>query len=226
VSVLAQFNGSILTNDGLALQLKAQMGMARIQFTRIGIGDGYATGDLVDLKQLVHEVKSLPILEIKKTGEGQYQVKAAISNSDLETGIYVREIGLFANDPDIGEILYAVANSGSLADYLPPGGVDVVEEVINFVTVVGNAQDVTAIVEAKALVTVDTFNEHINNTNIHITRAEFESQIANLRNEINLVKSTFPDTFLNNLFTENLATTDAIVLTHGYYNEAQGRLEV
>ena len=223
---MAQFNGSVLTNDGLALQLKAQMGLARIQFTRIGIGDGYATGDLVDLKELVHETKSLPILEIKQTGEGQYQVKTVISNSDLQSGIYVREIGLFANDPDIGEILYAVANAGSLADYLPAAGVDVVEEVINFVTVVGNAQDVTAIVEEKALVTVDTFEDHVNNPNIHITRAELDSRFAAVWNEINLIKATFPDSFTHNLFTEDLVTLDAIVLSRGYYNEALTRLEV
>ncbi|MDR7318926.1 phage tail protein [Brevibacillus nitrificans] len=224
---MGQFNATILTEKGLSLQMKAQMGIARLQFTRIGIGDGYASVPLETLDELVNELMSLPILEIKLTGEGQSQVKAAFSNTGLASGIYVREIGLFANDPDVGEILYSVANAGSFADYLPAeNGTEVIEEVINFITVIGSASDVTAIIEQKALVTVDTFEAHVNDPSIHITRAEFDSQIASLRNEVQLIKSTFPDSFTRNLFTEDLSTINDIDLSRGYYNEAQTRLEV
>lgn len=223
---MGQFNGAVLTNAGLTLQIKAQMGLARIQFTRIGIGDGFPNGELSDLTELVHEVKSLAILDIKKTGNGQYQVKSTINNSNLVSGLHVREIGLFANDPDIVEILYSVANAGALADYLPPAGTDVVEEIINFVTVVGTAQDVTALVEQKAVVTIDTFEAHVNNSNLHVTRSEIDSRFSAIWNEITLIKSTFADSFTHNLFTEDLATIDAILLTHGYYNADQTRLEV
>lgn len=223
---MGQFNGSVLTDVGLALLTKAQAGTARIQFTRIGIGDGYASSDLKTLTELVNETKSLPILNINITGAGQSQVKAVLSNADLTTGQYVREIGLFANDPDVGEILYSVANAGSLADYIPPAGIDVVEEVISFITVIGSASDVTATIEQKALVTIDTFEAHVNDSSIHITRAEFDSQIASLRNEVQLIKSTFPDSFTRNLFTEDLSTINDIDLSRGYYNEAQTRLEV
>ncbi|QQE75731.1 phage tail protein [Brevibacillus composti] len=223
---MGQYNGAVLTEKGLQLQTKAQMG-ARLQFTRIAIGDGYPSGSLTTMTELVNETMSLPILELKNLGAGQTQVKAMVSNQELTEGIYVREIGLFANDPDIGEILYAVANAGALADYLPPpNGTDVVEEIVQFITVVGTASDVTAVIDSQAAVTVTTFNEHVNDSNIHITRAEFDAAISSLRNEVQLIKSTFPDSFTNNLFTEDLVTIDAIVLTHGYYNEAQSRLEV
>lgn len=125
------------------------------------------------LTGLVNEVLSLPILDIKLTGDGQTTVKAALSNTDLQQGVYVREIGLFANDPDIGEILYAVANSGSLADYIPPAGNDV-EEIINFVTVTGTATDVTAVIEEQALVTVDKFDAHVNDKSLHVTAEEMD----------------------------------------------------
>jgi len=223
---VGQFNGSVLTDKGLQLQSKAQAG-ARLTFTRIGIGDGFLPGNLQTLEELVNETKSLPILEIKNLGNGQTMVKALISNQDLTSGTYVREIGLFANDPDLGEILYAVANSGDLADYLPaPNGADVVEEIIQFITLIGTAEDVTAVIDSQAVVTVTTFDEHVNDTNLHMTRAEIETELAALRNRITLIESTFPDNFKNNLFTEDFATLDDITLTKGYYNQAQTRLEV
>lgn len=172
---MGQFNASVLTDDGLELLNKAQAGLERVQFTRIGIGDGYASAELHTLTALVSEKLSLPILEVKLVGDGQSQVKASISNQDLTEGLYVREIGLFAKGSTGEEILYAVANAGSLADYLPPSnGVDVVEEIFNFITVIGTAQDVSAVIEEQALVTVDTFNAHVNDTSIHVTAAEMD----------------------------------------------------
>lgn len=224
---MSQFNATVLTHNGLDLLTRAQAGQVRIQFTRIGIGDGYPPTDLRDLLNLVNEIKSLPILDIKLSGNGQTQIKAVFGNEGLTTGVYFREIGLFANDPVKGEILYSVANAGSTADYLPPSnGIDYIEEILNFVTVIGNATDVTAVIEQKALVTVDTFEEHVNDTSIHIPRSEFDSEIASLRNEINLIKATFPDSFTHNLFTEDLSTLADIDLSRGYYNQAQSRLEV
>jgi hypothetical protein len=224
---LAEFLGSVITNLGLQLQTKAQMGTT-LTFTRVAIGDGYATKEqLKGLYALVNETHSLPITEIRKVATGQVQVKAVLSNQGMETGTYVREIGLFANDPDLGEILYCVANAGSTADYLPPAnGTDVVEEILNIKTLIGEASDVTAVISDQAFVTIDQFQDHVNDTNLHITRAEFESEIAHLRNRITLIESTFADSFTNNLFTEDLATLDAIELTSGYYNEALTRLEV
>lgn len=224
---MAESLGMIITNLGLQLQTKAQMG-ATLIFTRVAIGDGYATKEqMKGLDKLVHETVSLPILDIRTVSVGQVQVKAVLSNRDLETGIYVREIGLFANDPDLGEILYCVTNAGDTADYLPPAnGGELVDEILNINTIIGEATNVTAVISDQAYVTIDQFEAHVNDHNIHITRAEFESKISGLQNEINTLKSTFSDSFNHNLFNENLTTLDAIDLTRGYYNAAYTRLEV
>lgn len=60
----------------------------------------------------------------------------------------------------------------------------------------------------------------------HILLEQYGMDIANLKNRVQLIESTFPDSFTHNLFTEDLVTLDAIVLSRGYYNEAQSRLEV
>lgn len=67
---------------------------------------------------------------------------------------------------------------------------------------------------------------HVNDDSIHISRAEFEAAISSLRNEVQLIKSTFPDSFTHNLFSKVFTTLDGVILTRGYFNEAQARLEV
>ena len=44
-----------------------------------------------------------------------------MSNSGLPTGYYVRELGVFAKDPQEGDILYMYTTDGA-PDYLPAGG--------------------------------------------------------------------------------------------------------
>jgi hypothetical protein len=58
----------------------------------------------------------------------------------------MREIGIYAQDPDIGEILYAVAYAGDRADFIPADGITKVENVVDIYTVIANAQNVTAVI--------------------------------------------------------------------------------
>ncbi|NLT94878.1 MAG: hypothetical protein GXW85_04980 [Clostridia bacterium] len=135
----------ILTNKGRNLQAKAQTGI-QLNFTRIGIGDGYlGTSSIVDLNALKHEIKSLDITKIKTLSDGKALLGTILSNQDIIEGFYFREIGVFAQDPDLGEILYCYGNSGDNAEYIPAGGgPDVVEKSIDIITIVGNAPNVTA----------------------------------------------------------------------------------
>jgi hypothetical protein len=143
---MAKFNSLKLTNDGLDLQSKAQAGTL-LEFSRVAVGDGELPDgtDLIDLTSLINEKESLDITSISVDEDGNAKVRSTISNQGLDNGFYIREIGLFANDPDKGEILYCIANAGDLADYLPSGyGTDIVESTLDLITVVGNADNVAA----------------------------------------------------------------------------------
>ncbi|AKL95026.1 putative tail fiber protein H [Clostridium aceticum] len=154
---MAQFNQMILTNLGRQLQAKAQTGM-ELQFTRVAVGDGnlpYGT-NLDELTALINEKKSLGITSVQVIGDGTSRVRASVTNEGLLEGFYIREIGLFATDPDQGEILYCVANAGLLSDFMPAGtGANIVESILNLITVVGNAANVTAVIESGIYVTTD-----------------------------------------------------------------------
>lgn len=159
---MGAFGGLILTNKGRTLQAKAQAG-ATLNFNRIGIGDGSLSGQSVpDLNALISEKKSLAITKLKIQSTDKAVVGTVLSNQDIVTGFYFREIGVFAQDPDVGEILYCYGNAGAGAEYIPAGGgPDIVEKAIDVVTIVGNASSVTATIdESLVFATVDhTHNE-------------------------------------------------------------------
>ncbi|MCZ8520116.1 MULTISPECIES: phage tail-collar fiber domain-containing protein [Paenibacillus] len=147
---MAGYGGSILTNGGLILQGKVQAG-APLVFTKIEIGDGTPAAGVQykDLTSLVNRVKILPITLIKPNGPGEALVRTILTSEGVTAGFYAREIGLYAKDPANGtEVLYCYANAGDKADYIPPSsGTDLVSEVINVVTLVGSASNVSATID-------------------------------------------------------------------------------
>lgn len=145
---MSVFGGLIFTNRGRNLQAKAQTGVL-LNFTRIAVGDGDLAGSVIaDLTALKHEVKSLGIARLRTLANGKALVGTVLSNQALVTGFYFRELGVFAQDPDLGEILYCYGNAGANAEYIPAGGgPDVVEKNIDVITIIGNASSVNAVID-------------------------------------------------------------------------------
>ena len=93
-----------------------------------------------------HPVQDLPIASCTVTGVGTATIQAVMTNQGLTMGFFVREIGLFATDPDSGaETLYGYCNAGDEADYMPgQNGPDAVQYLFSLVTVIDQAQNVKA----------------------------------------------------------------------------------
>ncbi|HEX9063207.1 MAG TPA: phage tail protein [Clostridia bacterium] len=145
---MSAFNGLKFTTRGIALQAKVQAG-AQLKFTRIALGDGELGGsNISDLTSLKHEVKSLGIAKLTTLSGGTAAVGTVLSNQAITTGFYWREVGVFALDPDVGEVLYCYGNAGAAAEYIPAGGgADILNKHIDVVSVVGNASNVTATID-------------------------------------------------------------------------------
>ncbi|MEF3312603.1 phage tail protein [Paenibacillus sp. GYB004] len=145
---MAGFGGLFLTNKGRALQAKAQAGVT-LHYNRIGIGDGNLGGQSIpNLNNLISQKKSLPITKLQTLTGGKAVVGTVLTNQDVTTGFYFRELGVFAQDPDEGEILFCYGNAGANAEFIPAaGGQDVIEKTIDAVTIVGNAANVTATID-------------------------------------------------------------------------------
>ncbi|MDO0876766.1 tail fiber protein [Anoxybacillus gonensis] len=175
---MSAFGGLIMTNRGRILQTKAQTGV-QLTFTRIALGDGSLSGQsILELNQLINEKKSVSITKLKTQPDGKAVVGAVLSNQDITTGFYWREIGVFAQDPDIGEILYCYGNAGSAAEYIPAGGgSDIIEKNIDIITIVGNASNVSATINQSLVFETpegaqEKVDAHANDTTKHITEAE------------------------------------------------------
>lgn len=166
---MSAFGGLLLTNRGRNLQAKAQTGN-QLMFTRMGIGDGeLGSSSILDLNALKHEVLSLTLTEFKVLTDGKARVRSILSNQDITTGFYFREIGIYAQDPDLGEILYCYGNAGANAEYIPAGGgPDIIEKRLDVITLIASAANVSAVIdESLIFVTLDDFEAHINGSNPH-----------------------------------------------------------
>ena len=143
---MADFNGTILTDKGRNLLAKALTGTA-LQFTKVSIGDGIWDENInpENLTDLISKKIDLPINELDITGDGTARLRFVLTNTGLTDGFFTREIGIYANDPDEGEILYAVTYSNN-PDFIPSDGVVKVENVTDIYTVVSNAQNIEAVI--------------------------------------------------------------------------------
>lgn len=142
---MAEFTDLTLTNIGYALQIKAQAG-TELKFTRVALGAGILLSgtQLNTLTALINEKQTAAISNLSSSTKS-VQIKVNFSNKNLTDNYYLRELGIFADDPDEGEILYAVANAGDAADYMPAyDGAETIEQVFTIELSVGNAANVTA----------------------------------------------------------------------------------
>lgn len=145
---MAKYGGLTLTIAGRNLLAKALTGV-ELKFTRVLCGDGYLSADQViaDLTAMVAPQRELPINSMTVTGVGTATIRAIVANDGLTSGFWVREVGLFAEDPDDGEVLYAYANAGDYADYLPgQDGPDAVQFQLSLIAVIDQAAHVTAVI--------------------------------------------------------------------------------
>lgn len=163
------FTAPRFTDEGKALQAKAQAGTA-LKFTKMQLGDGeLGSQAIAAMTKLVNPLITVGISSVK-AGSNYATVKSNFSNSGLTTGFYWREIGVFAADPEKpndrnSDILYCYANAGSLAEYIPAAGSEIVEKIISIPCIIGDAENVSAEVESGIYATKEELNEHINDKN-------------------------------------------------------------
>ncbi len=105
------FHDAVITMKGLILDTKIRSGQAVPKFTRMKIGDGVYDGteeisESESLKSLRQEFgfSSIEIVDNKTV-----RLRAISDNEGITDGYYISELGVFAEDPDEGEILYSIA---------------------------------------------------------------------------------------------------------------------
>lgn len=160
---MSNWGKPVLTKQGLKLQAKVDAG-SRMQLTKCMLGSGTLSSgqSLENLTGLIAPVQTLPISSISYSeNNGACVITAVTDNSSVSTGYYLREFGIFARDPNDGEILYAVAQDAN-PDYIPPSGTSaVVSQEIGVALSFSNAANVTAQVNTSAIATVTYVNNYV-----------------------------------------------------------------
>lgn len=144
---MAQFRKAMITIQGIELIQKTQLQDVKLEFSKIVVGSGeYAeTEDLSARTVLKEPVQEIPISSFTVENSQTVKLSAVISNVDILQPYYIREIGVFALDPDKGEILYSLAAAfPGKADYLPAyDGIAPITIGLTTFSVVSNTENVT-----------------------------------------------------------------------------------
>lgn len=149
------FEYAVVTLKGLALQAKVAGG-GNIKFTKVATGAGTVDPVLMQNQTAVSQSMQefLYSMEPKFSDDAEVILSVVISNDDVTTGYDCYQLGIYATDPDDGEILYAIIQGGKplsvpTAKALPGWTAE-----FNFYLQYGNADSVTVVVDEAGLLTV------------------------------------------------------------------------
>lgn len=107
------WENSTLTNKGIALQAKSIVGES-INITAVKTGSGSVENyNLKEQTEVSNIEQTLSILDVNLLSDDVYTAKLQVLllNNDISESYNLRQIGIYANDPDEGEILFAIAQS-------------------------------------------------------------------------------------------------------------------
>lgn len=169
---MAEFSKLVITKKGQKLIAKILEGASEnITFTKICSSDTqYENNRLENLEALESIKQENAISHIERKNDVTVSMETLFTNKDLKTGYYMRSVGLYATDPDDGEILYAVTVEKTGQCYIPAhNGTTFTEILIHLVTTVGNAENVSIIVDPSAEATkkdIERLNDRIDKIEI------------------------------------------------------------
>lgn len=166
---MANYPKIITTYKGLALISETVASSKALVFTKIVLGDGdIKDQDFRALTDLLSLKMTLPVTGGADIGNGQVQIRAAVSNSALETGFFAKEVGVYAKSGNDGsEILLAYTNGGNYVDYIPDKSTPIDSLVFKVDVVVGNASNVKIQVKDETFITKAELDDHNSDPDAH-----------------------------------------------------------
>lgn len=203
---MAEFSKVVITDNGRTLLAKIISGSSdNVEFTKISTSSYIYTDDeqLKSLTELSEIKQTSLISKVTLKDEVAIKVEVAFNNTNLTEGYYMRALGLYAIDPDVGEILYAVTRETSGNCYMPAyNNATVSGAYIQLVTTVGNAENVSLEVDQAAVATIGDIQDLQNQLNAETTKINTNTtQIATLKT------TTAPKNHASSATTYGVAST-------------------
>ena len=167
---MAEWSNATMTDVGADLQAKVNAGKTKLTFTKIKVGSGVNATNPLALTDVISSKWETTNFVVKQEGK-IVSVDTFITNTGIHEAFRISEIGLFAQDPDKGEVLYAYLTDPE-PDRMPAeGGSVVVSQELTIGMVFSNTGNVSLTVNMGALVTHEQLTEavkqHNDDTNAH-----------------------------------------------------------
>lgn len=178
---MAEWSNATMTDVGADLQAKVNAGKTKLTFTKIKVGSGVNTTNPLALTDVISSKWETTNFVVKQEGK-IVSVDTFITNTGIHEAFRMSEIGLFAQDPDKGEILYAYLTDPE-PDRMPAeGGSVVVSQELTIGMVFSNTGNISLTVNMGALVTHEQLTEavkqHNDDANAH------GGLLQNLKNQL------------------------------------------
>lgn len=165
---MAEWSNATMTDIGADLQAKVNAGKTKLTFTKIKVGSGVNATNPLALTDVISSKWETTNFVVKQEGK-IVSVDTFITNNGIKEAFRMSEIGLFANDPDKGEILYAYLTDPE-PDRMPAeGGAVVVSQELTIGMVFSNTGNVSLTVNMGALVTREQLTEAVKQHNTDIS---------------------------------------------------------
>ena len=165
---MAEWSNATMTDVGANLQAKVNAGKTKLTFTKIKVGSGVNSTNPLALTDVIFSKWETTNFVVKLEGK-IVSVDTVITNTGIHEAFRMSEIGLFAQDPDKGEILYAYLTDPE-PDRMPAeSGSVVVSQELTIGMVFSNTGNVSLTVNMGALVTREQLTEAVKQHNTDIS---------------------------------------------------------
>ena len=161
---MADFSNLMLTNKGVEALLAAQSGRT-LTLSKIGLGSGFTTGSIVGLTDLITPEIRMPISEKKIDNVNNLMtIVARMTNEDIDVGFYWRETGLYFEDQNGNDVLFAYSCTKDKYDYVPAYSDNRYVKHVRIANILTDSANIE-VKESEGLMYVDTltYNEFKNN---------------------------------------------------------------
>lgn len=162
--------GTVITKKGMQLLIKVLASETMLKFTRIEVGTGGlpAGYDPANMVRLNRYKMDAMIAKCKADGDVA-KITMQLGSQGIESGFIMSEIGIYAEDPDVGDILYAYLDLQDDPQYIYAEG--------------GQAQKFLMFTLEVAIEEAAKVAAYINPEGL-ITRAEFERELRDVKEEL------------------------------------------
>ena len=147
-----EFNKTIVTTVGKEMIAKSQGGQ-NLQITRVVLGDGVLGPDEnpVAFTAVKSSKLSVNIADFTDQQNGLYTIQFRMSNADVDTGFWFRELGVMAKIDNGEEQLYAYTTASGDGSFVYDKTTPVQERVYDIDFGIGDAENVSIVINSSII---------------------------------------------------------------------------